>query len=65
LPERRAGQAALHYGEIRAGLERSEQPIGAMDLLIAAHARSIPLKLVTNNPREFARVPRLLVASWV
>jgi tRNA(fMet)-specific endonuclease VapC len=58
-------QAALHYGEIRAGLERSGQPIGAMDLLIAAHARSIPLKLVTNNPREFARVPRLLMENWV
>lgn len=59
------GQAALHCGEIRAGLERSGQPIGAMDLLIAAHARSIPLKLVTNNIREFSRVPRLLVENWV
>ena len=57
-------QAALHYGEIRADLERSGQPIGAMDLLIAAHARSIPLKLVTNNTREFARVPRPLMENW-
>jgi tRNA(fMet)-specific endonuclease VapC len=58
-------QASVHYGEIRAGLERSGQPIGAMDLLIAAHARSIPLTLATNNTREFARIPRLLVENWV
>jgi tRNA(fMet)-specific endonuclease VapC len=55
----------VHYGEIRAGLERSGQSIGALDLLIAAHARSIPLTLATNNTREFARVPRLLVENWV
>ncbi len=58
-------QAAMQYGEIRAGLEHSGQPIGAMDLLIAAHARSIPLTLVTHNTREFARVPRLRVEDWV
>jgi len=58
-------KAALHYGEIRADLERSGQTIGAMDMLIAAHARSIPLTLVTNNTREFARVPQLLVENWV
>lgn len=57
--------AALHYGEIRVGLERSGQTIGAMDLLIAAQARSIPLTLVTNNAREFERVPRLLLENWV
>lgn len=57
--------AALHYGEIRAGLERSGQGIGGMDTLIAAHARSIPLTLVTNNAREFERVPHLLVEDWV
>jgi tRNA(fMet)-specific endonuclease VapC len=57
--------AALHYGDIRAHLERSGQSIGAMDMLIAAHARSIPLTLVTNNTREFARVPHLLVENWV
>jgi len=58
-------QAALHYGDIRVCLERSGQSIGAMDMLIAAHARSIPLTLVTNNAREFARVPHLLVENWV
>jgi tRNA(fMet)-specific endonuclease VapC len=58
-------QAALHYGEMRDGLQRSGQSVGAMDLLIAAHARSIPLTLVTYNTREFAGVPRLLVENWV
>lgn len=58
-------QAALHYGDIRAGLERSGQSIGAMDMLIATHARSIPLTLVTNNSGEFTRVPRLRVENWV
>jgi len=58
-------QAALHYGELRAYLERSGRSIGTMDMLIAAHARSIPLTLVTNNIREFSRVPRLRVENWV
>ena len=57
--------AALHYGDIRACLEHLGQSIGAMDMLIAAHARSIPLTLVTNNAREFERVPHLLVENWV
>jgi tRNA(fMet)-specific endonuclease VapC len=57
--------AALHYGDIRTYLERLGQPIGAKDMLIAAHARSIPLTLVTNNTREFSRVPNLLVENWV
>ncbi len=56
--------AAAHYGEIRAHLERSGKPIGAMDLLIAAHARSLSLTLVTNNPREFERVPGLRAENW-
>lgn len=55
----------MHYGEIRAGLEPLGQTIGAMDLLIATHARNVPLTLVTHNAREFARVPRLLVEDWV
>ena len=50
---------------MRDGLERSGQSIGATDLLIAAHARSIPLTLVTYNTREFDRVPRLLLENWV
>lgn len=58
-------RAASHYGEIRADLEKAGQPIGAMDLMIAAHARSLSFRLVTNNEREFARVPGLVVENWV
>lgn len=57
--------ASDHYGEIRAYLERAGRSIGAMDLLIAAHARSLSVPLVTNNVREFKRVPGLTVETWV
>ena len=57
--------AALDYGEIRAALERVGQKIGPYDLLIAAHARHIGAVLVTNNEREFRRVPRLAVQNWL
>jgi len=57
-------QAAEAYGEIRAGLEEQGKPIGAMDLLIAAHAVSLGVRLVTNNEREFSRVPDLIVENW-
>ena len=57
-------EAARHYGDIRVHLEKTGQPIGAMDLLIAAHARSRSLTLVTNNEREFSRVPGLVVEDW-
>jgi len=53
-----------HYGEVRAILERKGTPIGAYDLLIAAHALSLGLTLVTNNTREFRRVPQLMVKNW-
>lgn len=56
--------AALAYGDIRATLERAGTPIGSMDLLIAAHAMSQGLTLVTNNTREFSRVAGLNVADW-
>lgn len=56
--------AAKEYGEIRALLERQGQPIGANDLLIAAHAKSAGLILVTNNTREFGRVPGLQTEEW-
>jgi tRNA(fMet)-specific endonuclease VapC len=56
--------AALAYGAIRATLERQGTPIGAMDLLIAAHARSLGITLVTNNPREFRRVEGLQSETW-
>jgi tRNA(fMet)-specific endonuclease VapC len=57
--------AALHYGEIRAYLEKTGKIIGSMDMLIAAHARSISLTLVTNNTKEFSRVPNLRLENWV
>jgi len=57
--------AASHCGQIRAGLERAGTPIGAYDLMIAAHARSRGLTIVTNNMREFERVPGLVVANWL
>jgi tRNA(fMet)-specific endonuclease VapC len=57
-------RAAEAYGEIRAGLEERGQPIGAMDLLIAAHAVSLGVRLVTNNEREFSRVSDLIVENW-
>ncbi len=57
--------AGKHYGEIRAQLKKDGTPIGNNDLLIAAHARSINAVLVTNNVREFNRVPSLVVENWV
>lgn len=57
--------ATLAYGEIRATLERLGAPIGSMDLLIAAHAVSLGVTLVTNNIREFIHVPGLKVIDWV
>ncbi|HEX8221037.1 MAG TPA: type II toxin-antitoxin system VapC family toxin [Chloroflexia bacterium] len=56
--------ASLTYGRIRAQLEAQGTPIGSLDTLIAAHAFSQGLTLVTNNTREFARVPGLLVEDW-
>jgi tRNA(fMet)-specific endonuclease VapC len=56
-----AGEA---YGDIRARLEESGQTIGNNDLWIAAHARAAELVLVTNNEREFKRVPGLKIENW-
>lgn len=58
-------KAAWQYGQIRAALEKAGQIIGVNDLHIAAHARSNGLTLVTNNLREFERVPGLLLENWV
>ncbi len=58
-------KASQHYGSIRSVLEKSGQVIGVNDLHIAAHARSEGLVLVTNNVREFERIPALAVESWV
>ena len=56
--------AAATYGSIRAGLESRGEVIGNNDLWIAAHARTTELTLVTNNEREFRRVPGLAVENW-
>jgi tRNA(fMet)-specific endonuclease VapC len=58
------GEAALHYARIRAALKVSGTMIGANGLLIAAHARSLGLMLVTNNTREFGRVQDLQIENW-
>jgi tRNA(fMet)-specific endonuclease VapC len=57
-------EASLHYAHIRADLKKLGTMIGANDLLIAAHARSVGFTLVTNNTREFGRVSRLVIENW-
>lgn len=56
--------AAVAYGAIRATLEQQGTPIGSLDMLIAAQAVSLGVTLVTNNLREFARVPDLKLVNW-
>lgn len=58
-------KAAAHYGQLRAELERAGTPCGPYDMQIGGHARSEGLTLVTNNRREFIRMPGLRVESWV
>lgn len=58
-------QAAKAYGEIRHILEKKGKLIGGNDLWIAAHALSMKLTVVTNNLKEFSRVPKLHVENWV
>lgn len=57
-------RAAYHFGQIRAALYRSGRPIGPYDMLIAGQARALGLILVTNNTKEFRRVPGLLIENW-
>lgn len=57
-------QAGHHYAQIHSALERAGTPIGGMDLLIAAHAMAEDSVLITNNAREFLRVPGLAVEEW-
>jgi len=56
--------AAIEYGKIRTYLERQGKIIGSMDLLIASHASALGRALVTNNIKEFRRVPGLRVLNW-
>lgn len=57
-------QAMQHYGRLRAQLEKQGTPIGPLDTLIAAHALALGCTLVTNNLREFERVPGLSLENW-
>ncbi len=56
--------AANHYGKIRADLEKKGTPIGPLDMMIAGHAQSLQLTVVTNNMKEFSRVEDLLIENW-
>ena len=58
-------EAAHIYGDIRAALEKAGTPIGSMDMLIAAHAVSLGIPLVTKNTREFVRIPTLNSIDWI
>ena len=57
--------AAQYYGDLRIYLETQGIPIGALDMLIAAHALSKSCTLVTNNEKEFIRIPNLKIENWV
>ena len=57
--------AAMLYGDLRATLEKQGTPIGSLDTLIAAHALSLQVTLITNNLKEFSRVPNLRLDNWV
>jgi tRNA(fMet)-specific endonuclease VapC len=57
--------SATIYGSIRSDLESKGLIIGAMDMLIASHSLSLGVTLVTNNVREFSRIPTLLLENWV
>ncbi len=56
--------AAREYGKIRAALEKKGRPIGGMDMLIGAHAKSMNATLVTNNAEEFDRIDDLHIEDW-
>lgn len=57
-------KAAVFYGDVRSALEKKGETIGSNDLLIAAHALSLNLILVTNNEKEFKRVDGLKIENW-
>ncbi len=57
-------EAAQVYGEVRAHLLKLGTPIGPLDMLIAAHALQLDLTMITNNTREFSRIPELRVENW-
>lgn len=59
-----SADASHHYAALRTALEKQGQPIGGMDMMIAAHALAEDSVLITNNAREFHRVPGLAVEEW-
>ena len=58
-------RAALHYGNLRSYLEKMGTPIGPLDTMIGAHALSLNLTLITNNLKEFKRIPDLKLVDWM
>ncbi|MEN8158221.1 MAG: type II toxin-antitoxin system VapC family toxin [Bacteroidota bacterium] len=56
--------ATIEYGKIRANLEKNGTPIGPLDTLIGAHAKSLDVTLVTNNEKEFQRIEGLRIENW-
>jgi tRNA(fMet)-specific endonuclease VapC len=58
-------KAAMHYGQLRAELQRAGTPCGTHDMQIGGHARSEGLIVVTNNTREFSRMPGVRTENWV
>ena len=60
-----ADKAAAHYGQVRAELERAGTPCGPHDMQIGGHARSEGLIVVTNNMREFVRMPGVRAENWL
>ena len=57
-------RASIEYGKIRGTLEKVGKAIGGIDMLIAAHARSLDFTLVTNNTKEFERIENLVIDNW-
>ena len=57
-------ETSQYYGDLRAHLEKQGTPIGSLDMLIAAHALSLACTLVTNNEKEFTRIPNLIIDNW-
>ncbi len=57
--------AAIHYSQIRSTLKKKGILIGNMDMLIGSHARSLGVDLITNNVKEFKRIPDLKTVNWV
>lgn len=58
-------KASIEYAKIRASFEKQGKVIGELDMLIAAHSKSLEMTLVTNNTKEFERIDDLILDNWV